>query len=61
MVQKILQEWIEVIASALVGFVHMFNPEQILIGGGVSAQEDLFIAPVRSYVMKHVMPNCKRS
>ena len=56
-VQKILQEWIEVIASALVGFVHMFNPEQILIGGGVSAQEDLFIAPVRSYVMKHVMPN----
>lgn len=45
------------IASALVGFVHMFNPEQILIGGGVSAQEDLFIAPVRSYVMKHVMPN----
>ena len=43
--------------SALVGFVHMFNPEQILIGGGVSAQEDLFIAPVRSYVMKHVMPN----
>ena len=56
MVQKILQEWIEVIASALVGFVHMFNPEQILIGGGVSAQEDLFIAPVRSYVMKHVMP-----
>lgn len=43
MVQKILQEWIEVIASALVGFVHMFNPEQILIGGGVSAQEDLLL------------------
>lgn len=42
-VQKILQEWIEVIASALVGFVHMFNPEQILIGGGVSAQEDLLL------------------
>jgi glucokinase len=55
-VQKILQEWIEVIGAALVGFVHMFNPEQILIGGGVCAQEELLIAPLRTYVTKHVMP-----
>lgn len=54
-VRKVLDEWIGVIAAALVGFTHLFNPEQILIGGGVSEQEELFIEPLRERVLGHVM------
>lgn len=52
----VLDEWIEDIASGLVGLVHMFNPQMLLIGGGVSAQEALLIAPLRQRVFARVMP-----
>lgn len=56
-VLQILDRWMDYIASSLVGLVHIFNPELILIGGGVSAQQELFIEPlerkVKSRVMKH--------
>ena len=59
-VQEILHAWIESIAAGIVGFVHLFNPELVLIGGGVSAQEELFIQPIREYVMTKAMPNFTR-
>lgn len=58
-VKIILEEWIEYISSGIVGLVHIFNPEQILIGGGVSEQKELFIdvlnQKVRSSVMNHFL------
>lgn len=35
---------------------HIFNPELILIGGGVSSQEELLIAPIRKRVLELTMP-----
>ena len=37
--------------------MHIFNPEVVLIGGGVSAQEELLIKPVRTKVLKTVTPD----
>ena len=60
-VKAILEEWIEYISSGIVGLIHIFNPEQVLIGGGVSEQKELFIEPlnkkVRASVMKHFLGN----
>lgn len=53
----LINRWIDYIATGLVGMVHIFNPELILIGGGVSAQKELFIKPLREKVCKKVMPN----
>ena len=36
--------------------VHIFNPQLILIGGGVSAQQKLLIAPIAAKVKAAVMP-----
>lgn len=52
----LLHEWQNAIAAGLIGLVHLFNPELILLGGGVSGQEDLLIAPVRDMVLRHAMP-----
>ena len=38
------------------GLVHIFNPQLILIGGGVSAQQELLIDPLAEKVRASVMP-----
>lgn len=53
----IVAEWIADIAAGLISFIHLFNPELVLLGGGVSAQETLFIEPLRARVMAGVMDN----
>lgn len=55
-VEEILDAWIDDIASGIVGLVHIFNPELVLIGGGVSAQKQLFIDRLREKVNGRCMP-----
>ena len=54
--RKVLDSWLDQVAAGLIGLGHIFNPEMILIGGGVSAQEDLLIAPLRERVLRGLMP-----
>ena len=42
--------------TGLAGLVHIFNPQLILIGGGVSAQQALLIDPLAEKVRASVMP-----
>ena len=53
----ILDDWTSEIAAGITGLVHIFDPEVVLIGGGVSAQEDLLIKPVREKVLNTVTPD----
>lgn len=55
-VNLIVESWIDHIAEGLVSLTHIFNPEIILIGGGVSNQ-DYFINKVRLKVLEKIMPN----
>lgn len=51
----LVDRWTDEVAYGIAGLIHIFNPEVILIGGGVSAQEELVIQPVRSKVFKMIM------
>lgn len=53
----IVDQWITDIATGLISLTHIFNPELILIGGGVSKQEELFIVKLREKVLEKVMVN----
>ena len=55
-VLELLDRWIDEIAQGLAGMVHIFNPQLILIGGGVSAQQELLIEPLAKKVKASVMP-----
>ena len=55
-IRAALNGWIDDIAAGISGLVHIFNPQMVLIGGGVSAQEELLIAPLRQRVLSQVMP-----
>jgi glucokinase len=53
---KIINEWIDTVADGLVSLVHTFSPQIVLVGGGVSAQKEFFIDPLRAKVVSRVMP-----
>lgn len=52
----LLNAWIDEIAQGVAGLVHIFNPEVILIGGGVCTQQALLIEPLRRKIMDVIMP-----
>lgn len=54
--KSVLNRWIDDIAAGVSGLVHIFNPQIVLIGGGVSAQEELLIVPLRKRVLSTIMP-----
>lgn len=54
---KYVNEWNNYISAALIGLVHTFNPEMVILGGGVSKQKELFVDKVRDKVLHGVMHN----
>ena len=54
--KRVLNDWLNNVAAGITGLVHIFNPELVLIGGGVSVQEELLMAPLREKVLSGVMP-----
>jgi len=53
----LLDDWIYEIAVGVTGLVHVFDPSAVIIGGGVSAQEDLLIKPLRDKILAMVQPD----
>lgn len=52
--KKIVDEYIVNLAEGLVDLGNIFRPQAIIIGGGLSAQGDYLIEPVKKYVNSHL-------
>ena len=52
----LLQEWIGDISVGIIDLIYIFDPEIVVIGGGVSAQEELLIRPLEEKVRADLMP-----
>ena len=57
MAKSLLDTWTDEMAIGIAGLVHIFDPEAIIIGGGVSAQHELLIKPLAEKVSRFVMPD----
>jgi glucokinase len=44
------------LGAGVMSFVHTFNPQLIVVGGGVSHAGDLLFQPLRAHVAQRVMP-----
>ncbi len=51
-----LDAWMEDVAAGITGLIHLLNPSLVLIGGGISVQEELLIEPLRRKILSGVMP-----
>ena len=54
--QQIMEDAGEHLGVAIAGLVNIFNPDIIVVGGGVAQIGDLFLEPVRMAVAKRSLP-----
>jgi glucokinase len=52
----VFEEAAEALGLGVVNCIHLFNPDVIAIGGGVSQAGDLLFGPVRRMVERHAFP-----
>lgn len=58
--KDIMEEAATSLAIGVVNLVHIFDPQTVIIGGGVSGVGDLLFGPVRRAVEREAMPPYKR-
>ena len=51
--KKVVANYIEELGEGVIDFINIFQPEAILIGGGISNQGDTLLNPLRDYVFKY--------
>ncbi|MGH2317047.1 ROK family protein [Planococcus sp. SE5232] len=56
----LFDDWIDDLTTGLQSLVHLFNPELIVIGGGISAQGEFLRQAIESSLNKKIMPNHKK-
>ena len=49
MAKSVVDSWIEYVGVGIANVINTFEPEVICIGGGVSNQGEVLLAPVRAY------------
>ena len=57
-VRKIFDDWVNEIVVGLVSLIHIFNPEMVILGGGVMENEFLF-GKVKEAIYKEIMSSFK--
>jgi glucokinase len=54
---EVMEEVISALGSAITSLIHIFNPELIVIGGGVAEAGDFFFSRLKQAVRQRVMPS----
>ena len=50
----VVQKYIEYLSVGVTSLVNIFDPEAVVIGGGIAIQGERLLAPVRAYVSEHI-------
>ncbi len=50
---EVVKQYLEYVAAGVVSVVNIFQPEKVLIGGGISKEGDYLLKPIREYVAIH--------
>ncbi|UKS30498.1 ROK family protein [Paenibacillus sp. HWE-109] len=56
---KVMEETMAALGAAVASFIHIFNPDLIVIGGGVAEAGDRLMNGVRSEAIRRTMPSMR--
>ncbi len=56
---EVVNENVKLIGKGVAAYINIFNPECIIIGGGVSEAGEIYIDKIRTEAMKYAMDDCK--
>lgn len=51
--QEVVDQYVRYVADGLVGVVNTFQPERLVIGGGISKEGGYLLNPIKEYVKKY--------
>lgn len=51
--EKVVEKYIEYVADGLVNVINIFQPEKVVIGGGISHEGETFISRIKGFVYKY--------
>ncbi len=60
MARQAWQEYIKHLATGVIGYIHVFNPQCVVLGGGVMAAAKDLLPALRIQVLKHAFPSPAR-
>ena len=52
--QAVVDKYIEYVSDGIVSIINIFQPEVLIIGGGISAEGDYLLKPILEYAKKYV-------
>ncbi len=55
-----LEEIGVILGRSISGFINLFNPDQVVIGGGLAAAEEYLMLPIRSALQKYSLSSIKK-
>ena len=47
---EVVNKYISYVADGLMGMVNIFQPEKVVIGGGISKEGDYLLKPIKEYI-----------
>ncbi len=51
----IVEKFVHYLSIGIVNLIHIFNPQKIILGGGISQASDIFLEPLNHEVLKRLM------
>ncbi|WP_157812104.1 ROK family protein [Alteribacter populi] len=61
MIEEVIDSWANDVGAGLKTLIHSFNPDQVVIGGGISAQGEYLISKIRQATYPRVMTSFSKS
>lgn len=51
--QEVVDQYLKYVADGIVSMINIFQPEKIVVGGGISREGDYLLNPIKEYVEKY--------
>ncbi|AMC34182.1 ROK family protein [Janthinobacterium sp. B9-8] len=59
LMQKVVAEWLDLLAMGIANLIYAFNPEKIVLGGGIAGRGEVFLKAIRNAVDQQLLPDFK--
>lgn len=56
-VSAVVKEWFKLLATGIANLIYAFNPERVVIGGGVSARGTVFLRELNAAIHAELLPD----
>ena len=51
--KEVVRQYIQYVSEGIMNIINIFQPQTIVLGGGISNEGDYFLNPIREYIKKY--------